>query len=367
MEVPFLQLGELNKKHNAEISERIKEILESGWYLMGNQLSQFEREWASYCGTTHAMGVASGLDALILIFEAYKTLGILSNGDEVIVPANTFIASIMAIEKAGLKPILVEPNPISFNLDPSNLNESINKKTKAILAVHLYGQLAPMDALQVIARENNLLLIEDAAQAHGAMINNKKAGTLSDAAAFSFYPGKNLGAFGDAGAITTKNSELAKIVQSLRNYGSTEKYHHEHLGFNSRMDEIQAAVLSVKLSSLDSETETRRQQSLRYRNEINSTKIQLPSVIENEESHAWHLFVIRSQQRNELQNYLSKNGIQTLIHYPIPPHQQQGFPTLHHLSLPITEKIHSQVLSLPLNSNLSEAQISHIIKTINRF
>lgn len=367
MEVPFLSLKDINASHNEEIQERIKTILSDGWYLMGKQLSQFETEWAKYCGTEYALGVASGLDALILIFEAYKELGKLADGDEVIVPANTFIATIIAIQRANLVPVLVEPDPITFNLDPELIEKAITPKTKLIVAVHLYGQLADMSSLQAICQQNNLLLVEDAAQAHGAELNGRRAGNLSDAAAFSFYPGKNLGAFGDAGGVTTNDGQLAEIIASIRNYGSTQKYHHKYVGFNSRLDEIQAAVLSVKLKTLDEETAIRRKQASRYREEINNPKIQLPVIHENELSHAWHLFVIRTKNREELIHYLASNGIQTLIHYPVAPHKQECFGEWNHLSFPITEKIHEEVLSLPLNSSLNEDQISYVIEKLNAY
>ncbi|PHR34160.1 MAG: aminotransferase [Fluviicola sp.] len=367
MEIPFLKLNKINEPFSAAIKERIAKILDSGWYLLGKELDEFEKQWADYCGTKHAIGVASGLDALILIFEGYKELGKLKAGDEVIVPANTFIASIIAIQRAGLVPILVEPNDSTFNINPHLIEEKLKPKTKAILAVHLYGQLADMDTLQKIATEHNLLLIEDAAQAHGAMWEKKRAGNLSDAAAFSFYPGKNLGAYGDAGAVTTNNSDLAEIISSIRNYGSTEKYHHKYLGFNSRMDEIQAAVLSVKLETLDQETEIRRKQSQRYRNEIKNDRIQLPQLRGNESSHAWHLFVIRTEDRNGLIQYLAKCEIQTLIHYPIAPHKQECFKEWNALSFPITEKIHEEVVSLPLNSSLSDEQVSYVIEKMNKY
>jgi dTDP-4-amino-4,6-dideoxygalactose transaminase len=367
MKVPFLSLKNMNASHNEEVKDRVDEILKDGWYLMGKHLTDFESEWAKYCGTKHAVGVASGLDALVLIFQAYKELGILSDGDEIIVPANTFIASIIAIQRAGLKPVLVEPNEASFNLEPELVESNITERTKGILAVHLYGQLADMETLALIAKNNNLILVEDAAQAHGATINKKRAGNLSDAAAFSFYPGKNLGAFGDAGGVTTNNSDLAEVVASIRNYGSTEKYHYKYVGFNARLDEIQAAVLSIKLKTLDQETEIRRKQSKRYRNEIDNDLIQLPILKQDEESHAWHLFVIRTDNRDRLISYLDDNGIQTLIHYPIAPHKQKCFEEWNDLSFPITEKIHEEVLSLPMNSTLTDEQISHVIQTLNAY
>ena len=367
MEVPFLSLKELNASHNAEIEQRIHKILSDGWYLMGSELIEFEANWANYCATQHAIGVANGLDALVLIFEAYKELGRLKVGDEVIVPANTFIASIISIQRVGLIPVLVEPNETTFNIDATKVEEKISDKTKAILAVHLYGQLADMKSLKAISAQHQLILIEDAAQAHGAEDGTAKAGNLADAAAFSFYPGKNLGAYGDAGGVTTNDPKLAEIIASLRNYGSTEKYHHKYLGFNSRLSEIQAAVLSVKLKSLDEEIRIRRMQSLRYRNEIKNPKIQLPTVAGNESSHVWHLFVIRTENRKQLQAYLDQCMIQTLIHYPIAPHKQACFSQWNDLSFPITEKIHDEVVSLPINSSLTEDQISYVIEKLNGY
>ncbi len=364
--IPFLDLKSINARYQTELKIACARVIDSGWYVMGNELAQFESEFATFCGTKHAIGVANGLDALILTLRAWKELGMLHAGDEVIVPANTYIASILAITENDLVPVLVEPDPSTYNFDPVTVCAAISHKTKAMLPVHLYGQLSPMPELMAIAKKFNLLVLEDCAQAHGAELNGKRAGNWGDAAGFSFYPGKNLGALGDAGAITTNNDELAQTLKALRNYGSHRKYENLYEGVNSRLDEIQAAMLRVKLQYLEADTARRQQIAARYLSEINNEAIYLPNLTETK-AHVWHLFVIRSENRTTLQSYLTEQGIQTLIHYPIPPHKQQAYSEWSELSLPLTEEIHEQVLSLPLDPTMSEEAISKVISVINEF
>lgn len=364
--IKFLDLKAINNQYQKELKEACSRVIDSGWYIMGNELVSFEDEFKNYCGTTHAIGVANGLDALILVLRAWKELGKLKDGDEVIVQANTYIASILAITENRLIPVLVEPNPETYNLDPDTVRSAITSKTKAILAVHLYGQISPMKELMSIAKENNLLVLEDCAQAHGAEIDGIRAGNWGNAAGFSFYPGKNLGALGDAGAITTNDDELAQTVKALRNYGSHKKYENIYQGVNSRLDEIQAAMMRVKLPYLDIETERRREITKMYRSGIRNKLITLPKVI-NESSHVWHLFVIRCEKRDKLKNYLNSLGIQTLIHYPIPPHKQKAYEPWSNNYLPITEKIHREVLSLPLSPIMSDEEVNLVISAINGF
>jgi dTDP-4-amino-4,6-dideoxygalactose transaminase len=365
--IHFLNLKKLNKPFETAFEKKMKQFLEGGWYILGNEVKQFETDFATYSGTKHCIGVGNGLDALVLIFKAYIHLGKLQKGDEVIVPANTYIASILAVLQADLVPVLVEPRLETFNINPEEIEAKITAKTKAILPVHLYGQLAEMKAINVIAQKYNLLVIEDAAQSHGSQFSeNEKAGNLSHASGFSFYPGKNLGALGDAGAITTNDDALAEVLFSMRNYGSKVKYENEIIGFNSRLDELQAAFLNIKLKQLDSENEFRRSMAKRYLSEIKNDKIIMPSW-DLSQKHVFHLFVIRTSNRLELQNYLKENGIETMIHYPIPPHKQKALSRWNNLSFPITEKIHNEVLSIPLNSGLKASEIQHIITTLNNY
>lgn len=379
--IKFLDLHKMNLQYEDIFQEKLKSFLDKGWYILGDEVKAFEKEYAEYCGTKYCIGVGNGLDALILIFKAAIQLGKLKKGDEVIVPANTYIASILAVLQADLVPILVEPDEHTFNIDPLEVTKVITSKTKAILAVHLYGQLANMEAINNMAVQNNLLVVEDAAQAHGAVLsfqshfspntqhpipNSYKAGNLSYAAGFSFYPGKNLGALGDAGAVTTNDDKLAKMIFSLRNYGSEEKYHNDFVGINSRLDEIQASFLRVKLPLLDKENAARKRVAKRYLSEIKNDKITLP-FYDGSENHAFHLFIIRTSRRDELQHYLSENGIQTLIHYPIPPHKQKALKQYHHLSFPITEKIHNEVLSLPISSVMTEEEVVFVVKILNEW
>lgn len=364
--IPFLNLHSLNQPFEAAFHEKMKQFLKEGWYILGKEVSAFEARFAAYCGTKYCIGVGNGLDALVLIFKGYIEIGKLQKGDEVIVPANTYIASILAVLQADLVPVLVEPKLESYSIDPHAIEAKITAKTKAILPVHLYGQLCEMEVINSIAKKHNLLLIEDAAQAHGATYNGTKAGNFGNAAGFSFYPGKNLGALGDAGVITTNDDALAEVLFSMRNYGSKVKYENERIGVNSRLDELQAAFLNIKLSHLDAENEFRRQLANRYFLEIKNDKIILPHW-DGTANHVFHLFVVRTQYRSALQEYLKSQGIETMIHYPIPPHQQKALAHWNQLSLPITEKMHHEVLSIPMNSTLSEAEIQHIIATINQY
>ena len=365
--IHFLNLRKLNQPFEAAFQKKMKQFLEGGWYILGNEVKQFETDFATYCGTKHCIGVGNGLDALVLIFKAYIHLGKLQKGDEIIVPANTYIASILAVLQADLVPVLVEPLLETYNINPDEIEAKITSKTKAILPVHLYGQLAEMNAINAIAQKYNLLVVEDAAQAHGSQfLENKKAGNLSHAAAFSFYPGKNLGALGDAGAITTNDDALAAVLFSMRNYGSKIKYENEIIGVNSRLDELQAAFLNIKLKQLDSENEFRRSMARRYLSEIKNDKIIMPTW-DLSQNHVFHLFVIRTSNRMHLQNYLKENGIEIMIHYPIPPHKQKALANWNQLSFPITEKIHDEVLSIPLNSGLKASEIQHIITTLNNY
>jgi dTDP-4-amino-4,6-dideoxygalactose transaminase len=365
--ISFLDLQKLNVPYQAQFEEKLNQILAKGWFILGEEVSEFEQNFANYCGTKHCIGVGNGLDALILIFKAYIQLGKIKKGDEVIVPANTYIASILAIQEAGLIPVLVEPKEETYTINPDLIEEKITTKTKAILVVHLYGQIAEMEIINAIALQKNLLVIEDAAQAHGAIYkNDKKAGNLSDAAGFSFYPGKNLGALGDAGAITTNDDELAMTIKSIRNYGSEVKYQNEIKGVNSRLDELQAAFLNVKLPNLDSDNNRRKDIAKRYLLEIKNDKIKLP-FYDFSDNHVFHLFVIQCNNRYDLQNYLKLNGIQTMIHYPIPPHKQKAFKEWNQLTFPLTEKIHDEVLSLPISPVLSYNEIGFVIEKLNRY
>ena len=363
--IPFLDLKAINAQYRDELVDACTRVIDSGWYINGNELEQFEQDFTSYCGTKHAIGVANGLDALTLTFRAWKELGKLQDGDEVIVPSNTYIASILAITENKLTPVLVEPDETTFNLCPKKTEQAITDKTRVILPVHLYGQLADMPAIMQIAKQYNLLVLEDSAQAHGASINGKRAGNWGHASGFSFYPGKNLGALGDAGAITTNDDELANTLRALRNYGSHEKYKNLFQGVNSRLDEIQAAMLRVKLRHLDEEIIHRRKIAAAYIEGIDNPAMILPS--QQNKNHVWHVFVIRCEQRDALQNYLAENGVQTLIHYPIPPHRQQAYEEWNNLSYPISEKIHKEVLSLPISPVLKLESIIKIVELCNKF
>ncbi|HHY6257827.1 TPA: DegT/DnrJ/EryC1/StrS family aminotransferase [Salmonella enterica] len=364
--IPFLDLQKSNARYKDELIKAATRVIESGWYISGSELNAFEENFAKYCNVKHAIGVANGLDALTLTLKAWQELGKIKQNDEVLVPANTYIASILAISEAGLRPVLIEPNEFSYNISIDNIKSKVTVNTRVILPVHLYGLISPMDEIMHFAKEHNLLVLEDSAQAHGASINGKKAGSWGDAAGFSFYPGKNLGSLGDAGAITTNDSKLADVVSYLRNYGSKTKYKHEYKGVNSRLDEIQAAFLNVKLTYLDNDIFIRRSIANRYLSEINNDSITLPAI-SCEENHVWHLFVVRVKNRDIFQRYLEDNDIQTVIHYPTPPHQQQAYNELHDLSLPLSEELHHEVVSIPMDPTLTEEQVSYVIDTLNKF
>lgn len=369
--IPFLDLKSVNAQYRQDLIAAASRVIDSGWYIHGEELKAFETEFAAYCGTRHCVGVANGLDALTLVLRAWKELGKLKEGDEVIVPANTYIASILAITENRLKPILVEPNERSYNLCPLKTAAAITHNTKAILAVHLYGQLAPMPELMALADQHGLLVLEDSAQAHGASIKGKRSGSWGHASAFSFYPGKNLGALGDAGAVTTSDDELADTVRALGNYGSYKKYENRYQGVNSRLDEIQAAMLRVKLKHLDAETQRRREIAQAYARGIRNPALSQPvpssSPAKSLENHVFHLYVVRTQKRAELQAFLANEGIQTLVHYPIPPHHQQAYAEWKDDTYPLTEAIHQQVLSLPISSVMTEEQVDAVISACNRF
>ena len=358
--IKFLDLQKINAVHQEQFQVKLKLILDNGWFILGNEVKEFETNFANYCGSKYCIGVGNGLDALVLIFKAYIQLGKLQKGDEVIVAANTYIASILAILQADLVPVLVEPNINTYTIDTDLIEEKITSKTKAILPVHLYGQLCDMQTINTIAKQHNLLVIEDAAQAHGLKFEG------NNARAFSFYPGKNLGALGDGGAITTNDDALAKVLYSLRNYGSEKKYYNEFIGINSRLDEIQAAFLNVKLPFLDSDNFIRRTIATKYLSEIKNDKILLPKVIETA-NHVFHLFVIRTENRNALQEYLLENQIETVIHYPIPPHKQEAFKEWNKLIFPITEKIHNEVLSLPISPVMTDEEVNYVIAILNKY
>ena len=364
--VPFLDLKAINARFSNELQLSAQRVIDSGWYLLGEELQQFENDYSKYIGSKYCIGVGSGLDALILILRAYIERGDFMEGDEVIVPANTYIATVLAITTAGLKPVLAEPNPLTFNLDPINVTSLLSIRTKAILTVHLYGQCSEVDRLKELAKQNGLKLIEDAAQAHGAIYNGMRAGNLGDAAGFSFYPGKNLGALADAGAVTTNDESLAKLIIALRNYGSHQKYINLFKGYNSRLDELQAAMLRIKLKYLDRDNQVRRKIAAIYQENIKNTNILLPDAT-NELSHVWHLFVVRSKERDQLQSYLTEKGIQTLIHYPIPPHKQIAYKEWNQMEFPITEKIHKEVLSLPISPVMTSEQAYYVVEMVNQF
>ncbi|OQM76235.1 DegT/DnrJ/EryC1/StrS family aminotransferase [Manganibacter manganicus] len=362
----FLDLKRINGSMRDEIVEAVIQVIDSGWYIGGERLAAFEGAFAEFCGAKHCIGVANGLDALVLTLRAWKEMGRLKAGDEVLIPANTYIASVLAVTENDLVPVLVEPDEHSFNIGAANALSAITGRTRAILPVHLYGRLADMPDLIQVARENGLLVLEDAAQAHGASLGGRRAGNWGDASGFSFYPGKNLGALGDAGAITTNDEELASTLRALRNYGSHEKYRNLMQGVNSRLDEVQAAVLTVKLRHFDTHTALRRKIARAYLDGIINPDVRLP-IWEVEEQHVWHLFVVRCRHRKALMEHLAGQGVQTLIHYPIPPHRQGAYPNLAHISLPVTEAIHDEVLSLPIGPHMSFDDIRRVIDAMNSF
>jgi len=362
--IPFLDLTNINARDRDELIDAFTRVLDSGWYVLGKEVEAFEQEYSAYCGTRHCVGVGNGLEALALILRAWLELGVFRQGDEVIVPANTYIATILAITENGLMPVLVEPHPATCNLDPTLIEPHIGPRTRAILPVHLYGQTADMSAINSLAREHGLKVIEDCAQAHGARHAGIRAGALGDAAGHSFFPTKNFGALGDAGAVTTNDDALADALRALRNYGSHRKYENIYKGVNSRLDELQAALLRVKLSRVDADNQRRRNIASRYLREIHHPQITLPVVGPNNEP-VWHVFVVRAAARDALQAYLNGQGIGTLIHYPIPPHQQQAYREWNMRSYPVTEQIHREVLSLPISPVMSDDQVRAVVDACN--
>lgn len=364
--IKFLDIQKITQKYAAEIHEAVDRVVNSGWYLQGEENKRFETNYANFIGTEYCVGVANGLDALRLILRSYIELGLMQEGDEIIVPANTYIASILAISDNKLTPVLVEPSIETLQIDDSLIELAITPKTKGIMIVHLYGQCAYTEKIGKICKKYNLKLIEDNAQAHGCKFNGQKTGSLGDAAGHSFYPGKNLGAFGDAGAVTTNDPEIADMVRKLANYGSHIKYVFDQQGLNSRLDEIQAAILDVKLKHLDEDTQYRREIAKFYIDNIKHPDIKLP-FIKDWNAHVFHIFTIQSPRRDELQKYLTENGIQTLVHYPIPPHKQKCYNEWNHLSFPITEQIHNEELSLPMSPVLSKEDLNLIVDIINNF
>jgi dTDP-4-amino-4,6-dideoxygalactose transaminase len=373
LKIPFYDLKSINSQYLDDFSTSMKRIVKSGIHMIGKETENFEHSFANYCGAKYCVGVGNGLDALILSLRAYIEIGFMKEGDEVIVPANTYIATILAIAETRLKPVLIEPDLKTYNLDSEKIARAITSNTKAIMVVHLYGQPAEMDSIRYLADKYNLKVIEDAAQAHGAQYKRDFAGSLGDVGCFSFFPGKNLGALGDAGAVTTNDEEISTIIRSLRNYGedifdnlSSRKYKNSFKGRNSRMDEMQASFLSIKLNDLERDTQKKRQCAEYYLNSITNSKLILPYVLEST-NPAWHLFVIRTEDRNKLKIYLEGFGIQTLIHYPIPPHKQKAFNEWNDLSFPITEKIHNEVLSIPLHPLLSVKEKKFIVNVLNNY
>lgn len=356
--INFLDLHKINARFEDEIKDKINEVINSGWYILGKQCVNFETNFAKYCGVKHCIGVANGLDALRIIIKAYE----FSKDDEIIVPANTYIASILAITDNLCKPVLIEPDINTYNINAKSIEEKITNKTKAIMVVHLYGQVCDMEPIYALAKKYNLKIIEDCAQAHGANFKGKKVGSLGDAAGFSFYPGKNLGALGDAGCITTNDDLLASKIRALANYGSHKKYENLYAGLNSRLDELQAGVLDIKLKHLDSDNQKRKEIADFYMKNIKNENIILPKI---DIDHVWHLFVIRTKFRDKLQKYLNENNVQTIIHYPIPPHKQECYKDFNNLSLPITEQIHNEVLSIPISPVMTQDEIKQVVEVIN--
>jgi dTDP-4-amino-4,6-dideoxygalactose transaminase len=395
--IKFLDLQKINSQYAEQLTAAASRVIDSGWYLLGNEVKAFEEEYANYIGVKHCIGVANGLDALRLIFKAYIELGVMEEGDEIIVPANTYIASILAISDNRLKPVLVEPDINSYNIDPFKIEEKITGRTKGIMIVHLYGKNAMHPEIQRLVDKYQLKLIEDNAQAAGAYYDGKRTGALGDAVGHSFYPGKNLGALGDGGAVTTDNDQLAAVIRAIANYGSAKKYVNHYKGLNSRLDELQAAFLRVKLPRLDADNQRRREIAQYYCENIKNPEITLPVNTDffnttrqtpnaehetrnpeqrtknneqkttNNYSHVWHLFVIRHSQRDKLQQYLTENGIQTLIHYPIPPHKQNAYLDWNQMSFPITEQIHNEALSLPMSPVLKNEEMNMVVEIINSF
>lgn len=399
--IKYSDLKKINDTYEPAVSDALRRVIDSGWYILGKEDKNFESEFASYCGTDYCIGVGNGLDALSLIFRAYIELGIMKKGDKVIVPANTYIASVLAISENDLIPVFVEPDPETQNIDPEKIKQAVTDEVKAILVVHLYGRICDMTPILKIADKYSLKIVEDCAQAHGALYRpfagresheagncnvrseldaflmadneengafeySRRAGSIGDAAGFSFYPGKNLGALGDGGAVTTDNEELAQTIRMLSNYGSRKKYIHEYKGVNSRLDEMQAAVLSEKLKRIDEDNNRRVDIAERYYSEINNPQISLGKKAGKGEN-VYHIFPVFTERREELQKYLLDNGVETLIHYPVPPHKQRAYKEYNHLSFPVAERLAQEELSIPLNISLSDDEITEIIKVINSF
>ncbi|MBP3357022.1 MAG: DegT/DnrJ/EryC1/StrS family aminotransferase [Rikenellaceae bacterium] len=364
--IKFLDLQKVTAKYADEIHEAVNRVVDSGWYLQGRENERFEADYSRYIGTKHTVGCANGLDALVWIFRAYVEMGVMKPGDEVIVPANTYIASILAITENGLKPVLVEPRLDTYQIDDSLVEAAVTPRTRAVLIVHLYGQCAYTDRIGEICRKHGLKLVEDNAQAHGCLFKGRKTGSLGDAAGHSFYPGKNLGAFGDAGAVTTDDDRLAAVVRAVANYGSTKKYVFKYCGRNSRLDEIQAAVLDVKLRHLDEDVALRKEVARYYIEHIVNPAVVTPKV-EDWDAHVFHIFTVRCAERDRLQRYLTENGVQTIIHYPIPPHKQECYKEWNSLSFPVTERIHDEELSLPMSPVMTREEVEKVVEIINKF
>ncbi|MFA6050264.1 MAG: DegT/DnrJ/EryC1/StrS family aminotransferase [Candidatus Paceibacterota bacterium] len=364
--IPFLNFKDINSRYKKELLEAVSKVIDGGHYVLGESVTAFEKEFAAYCGVKHAIGVGNGLDALTLIIRAYKEIGDFKDGDEILVPSNTYIATILAITENRLKPVLIEPSIETYNLDARLLEEKITEKTKAILVVHLYGQVGYSQKIQEVAQKHGLKIIEDGAQAHGAVYKGKKVGNLGDASGFSFYPSKPLGGIGDGGAVTTNNDNVANIVRALRNYGSLEKYHNKYKGVNSRLDEIQAAILSIKLRHLDDENNRRREIAELYLSGIKNKELVLP-IVQESESHVWHLFVVRVKNRQAFMKHLLDHGVETMIHYPVAPHKQPAYSEWSMESYPISEEIHNTVVSLPLNTAITNEEVKVVIEACNSF
>jgi dTDP-4-amino-4,6-dideoxygalactose transaminase len=377
--IKFLDLKKITNSFEPQLSESIRRVIDCGWYLLGSEATAFEAEYSSFIGCKHGIGTANGLDALRIILRSYIELGRIKEGDEIIVPANTYIASILAVSENRLSPVLVEPNINTFNIDPFKIEEKISFRTRGIMIVHLYGQNAMHPEIQRLIEKYNLILIEDNAQSQGCFYMEKRTGSLGSAAGHSFYPGKNLGALGDAGAVTTDDDELADVVRTIANYGSKVKYQNLYKGLNSRLDEIQAAILRVKLTRLDADNQHRREIAQYYLDHLTNPAIILPKTLNPyhpeltahrsmlNPSHVWHLFVIRTTQRDRLQKYLTENNIQTLIHYPIPPHKQLAYKEWDNLVFPVTEQIHNEVLSIPISPVMSDEEVIEVSRIINAF
>lgn len=360
--IKFLDPQKINNRFRVQMDARIKAVLDKGWYLEGEENQTFARNFAKFCGTKFALGVANGLDAINLIIKAYE-FGV---GDEIIVPSNTYIATILAISQNGCTPVLVEPDIDTYNINPDLIEAKITPKTKAIIVVHLYGQAVQMQKIWALAQQYNLKIIEDSAQAHGAIYEGKRVGNLGDASAFSFYPGKNLGCLGDGGGITTNDEVLFRKIKAIANYGSDRKYHHIYKGVNSRLDEIQAAVLDIKLAHLDEDNARRREIAKIYREQIKNPKIILPKAY-NESACVWHCFVVRTKKRDEFEAYLNQNGVQTIIHYPTPPHKQDAYSEWAQQSYPLSEQIHATIISLPISPVMSDDEVQKVVEVVNAF